>query len=297
MQNKDVDIFLDLVNTRNITKTAENLFLSQSVISTRLKRLEEELGYELFTRGKGMREIDLTRQGRDFISVAMRFHNLYEEASLIQASTRSVLRIASPESVYFDFLEPLMMEIMRDYPRLKISTLTCDSSEVYDLMEKGLIDFGFASYESSHRNVTHSHIYTQPFCLVSWSGALPEGEISPDVLDTAKEIRLSGGNFVNVSQWRDTWFPGEDSCRIEVNSPHMIVKCLKETGGWSILPKATAKLLSKLYGVNLHELKDAPESRKIYLLRHSGNKYDSTGAMESFETALEGYLEERKNKS
>ena len=64
MQNKDIEIFLDLVQARNITKTAEHLFLAQSVVSTRLKRLEEELGYELFTRSKGVREMELTRQGR-----------------------------------------------------------------------------------------------------------------------------------------------------------------------------------------------------------------------------------------
>ena len=41
MQNKDIELFLELVKTRNISKAADNLFISQSVISTRLKRLEE----------------------------------------------------------------------------------------------------------------------------------------------------------------------------------------------------------------------------------------------------------------
>ena len=44
MTNKDIEIFLEIVESRNITKAAEHLFLSQSVISTRLKKLEEELG-------------------------------------------------------------------------------------------------------------------------------------------------------------------------------------------------------------------------------------------------------------
>ena len=54
MQNKDIELFLELVKTRNISKAAENLFISQSVISTRLKSLEEELGYELFHRARGI---------------------------------------------------------------------------------------------------------------------------------------------------------------------------------------------------------------------------------------------------
>ena len=91
MQNKDIEIFLEIVQSRNITKAAEHLFLSQSVISTRLKKLEEELGYELFTRSKGVREMELTRQGREFVSIAVRWKNLFEEA----VSCGSALSICS----------------------------------------------------------------------------------------------------------------------------------------------------------------------------------------------------------
>ena len=76
MQNKDIELFLELVKTRNISKAAENMFISQSVISTRLKSLEDELGYALFHRARGIREIELTRPGREFVSVATRMHNL-----------------------------------------------------------------------------------------------------------------------------------------------------------------------------------------------------------------------------
>ena len=121
-----------------------------------------------------------------------------------------------------------------------------DSSEVYDLMEKGQIDFGFASYESSHSNRKHEPVFSQDECLVfgrdSSSG---QGPISPADLDPEKEIRLTGGNFSNVAQWRDVWFAGQDRCRVMVNSPHMIVKYLIDPGSWAILPLATARMLSK----------------------------------------------------
>ena len=42
MDHKDITIFLELVRCRNISKTAENLYLSQSAVSSRLKALEEE---------------------------------------------------------------------------------------------------------------------------------------------------------------------------------------------------------------------------------------------------------------
>ena len=268
MQYKDIEIFLELVSSRNITKASEHLFLAQSVISTRLKRLEEELGYSLFIRSKGMREIELTSQGREFITLAMRLQTLYEEAAELRDSSRQTLRIAAPESMYFGTLEPVLVSIMKKHPEIRISSQMADTSVVYELMESNMIDFGFASYESSHRNIIHRHAYDQHFSLVRAGDK--KDIISPSELDPEKEIRLTGGNFSPVELWRDTFFPGHDSCRIEVSSPHMIVKFIKEFNGWALLPTEVAELMAKLYGVEISRLTDAPEPRKIYLLMHGG---------------------------
>lgn len=72
MNYRTIEIFLDLVQTRNITKTSQRLYLSQSTVSKRLQALEEELNCRLIRRTKGKREILLTRQGELFINVAER---------------------------------------------------------------------------------------------------------------------------------------------------------------------------------------------------------------------------------
>ena len=50
MNQADIETFLMLVKTQSITKTAENLFVSQPTVSHRLKLLEEELGVSLMIR-------------------------------------------------------------------------------------------------------------------------------------------------------------------------------------------------------------------------------------------------------
>ena len=52
MSLAEIETFLMIVETKNITKTAENLFVSQPTVSHRLKLLEEELGVQLITRKK-----------------------------------------------------------------------------------------------------------------------------------------------------------------------------------------------------------------------------------------------------
>ena len=53
MNQAEIETFLMIVKTKNITKTAENLFLSQPTVSHRLKLLEDELNVKLLNRKKG----------------------------------------------------------------------------------------------------------------------------------------------------------------------------------------------------------------------------------------------------
>ena len=287
MQNKDIEIFLEIVQSRNITKAAEHLFLSQSVISTRLKKLEEELGYELFTRSKGVREMELTRQGREFVSIAVRWKNLFEEADLLRERSQYMLRLAAPESVYYDFLEPIIVTMMKQVPELKLSLQINDSSGIYDMMETNLIDFGFASYESSRPNIIHRHICDQSFRVVSYTSFTEDGEtISPLILDPGREVQLSGGNFSSLTLWREKWFSGRSSCRIEITSPHMMANLLKEEGSWALLSSVSAQRMAELYGIRIYSLSDPPEKRKIYLLRHEGAAAMQTEAASIFSRML-----------
>ena len=286
MQIKDIEIFLETVNARNITKASEQLFLSQSVISTRIKKLEEELGYPLFVRGRGGRSVELTKQGRNFISVAKRWMNLFEEAELIGQNSQLMLRIATPESVYYDYLEPRLLSFMERHAELSVSLHIGDSSEIYDMMDSGIIDFGFVSYESSHSDILFRHLYNQSFRIASYTDfPLQDGMLSPDQLDPGLEIRLSGGNFSSVSLWRDKWFPGNSMSRVEINSPHMMVGLLRSPGTWALLPTVSADNLRDLYGTRSFLLSDAPESRKIFLLRRAKNS--GTEAEQLFASEIE----------
>lgn len=292
MQNKDIEFFLEIANSRNITKASENLFISQSVISTRLKKMEEELGYELFNRSRGGREIELTREGKAFVGIARRWHNLFEEAELIKGNSQMVLRVAIPETVYYDFLEPLIVPFLHKYPDIKASIIICDSSEVYNLMDSNLVDFGFASYESARSDIIYRHIYDQEFWVVSKKTFdTKNGKLSVSQLKLENEILLSGGNFSALAVWRDEWFDEHNSSRMEINSPHMIVNLLDEPDTWAMIPKKTATKMNERYGLKTYELIEKPESRKIYLLRHGGA--DITEASQIFSSEIEEFLDNK----
>ena len=52
MTERDIEILEDLSKSKNITKTAENLYTTQSAITKRLQGIEEDCGGTLFLRSK-----------------------------------------------------------------------------------------------------------------------------------------------------------------------------------------------------------------------------------------------------
>lgn len=100
MTNLEVEAFLSIVKTGSITKAAESLFVTQPALSRRIKALESKLGYPLISRRKGVRTIELTDEGRAFVSVAERWKLLWREAmGISELDKNAVLNVASVDSV------------------------------------------------------------------------------------------------------------------------------------------------------------------------------------------------------
>ena len=64
MTLKDMDYILELAQTQNFNRAAENLYSAQPTLSYHIKSVEEELGFQIFIRsGKGA---TLTPAGAQF---------------------------------------------------------------------------------------------------------------------------------------------------------------------------------------------------------------------------------------
>jgi DNA-binding transcriptional LysR family regulator len=60
--------FLEVYRTRHFGRAADNLYLSQSAVSARIRLLEEELGVSVFTRDRN--NIQLTVAGQKLLRYA-----------------------------------------------------------------------------------------------------------------------------------------------------------------------------------------------------------------------------------
>lgn len=144
MEYRVLKYFLAVAREENITKASEVLHLSQPALSRQLMQLEEELGTELFIRGK--RKITLTPAGTLLRRRALEIIELTEKAGREvrsqEGELEGVISIGSGEGETFRLFSRLMVDFQEQHPRIKFDLYTNNGDFIRERLERGLLDIG-----------------------------------------------------------------------------------------------------------------------------------------------------------
>jgi DNA-binding transcriptional LysR family regulator len=133
---EDLRTFVEVADAGGVTPAARRLGLSKSIVSRRLVRLEEELGTQLLTRTT--RGAALTEAGATFREHAARVAadlDAAREAISPDGDVRGLLRVAAPVSFGPTHLAPVLAELARRHPQLRVHAAYAD--RFVDLVGEG----------------------------------------------------------------------------------------------------------------------------------------------------------------
>lgn len=139
MKIRDMKLFLEIVRAGSISIAAQNLYISQPSLSQSIKKMEKEIGADLFIRRTG-RVIELTRSGEQFAEMAAKVVELYEnylehmDTSLNQAP--QTLRIGVPYHQGHLVMDALLHQADALKDRFELTFSEAQS----DVLEESLID-------------------------------------------------------------------------------------------------------------------------------------------------------------
>ncbi|GLF99991.1 putative HTH-type transcriptional regulator YusT [Alicyclobacillus hesperidum subsp. aegles] len=93
LETKDLQLFLAVARNKSISRTADQLYMSQSTVTNRLQRLERDLGCQLFTRTPG--GVQLTAEGTRLFPLAEQMMQI--EHRMLEPAARPIhtLRVMS----------------------------------------------------------------------------------------------------------------------------------------------------------------------------------------------------------
>lgn len=136
-------VFYSVATTGNITKAAEQLYISQPAVTKSIKQLENTLGGALFIRTK--KGVTLTEEGKVLLNYVK---NILEEARNAQNKFNSLIKleegkihIGASATVSKHFLMPYLEEFHRRYPNIDIEITNELTPNLIKDLRNGYVDF------------------------------------------------------------------------------------------------------------------------------------------------------------
>lgn len=137
MNDEALETYLNIIKTHSLTKTAENMFISQSAVSNRLISLEKELNVKLIDRSPGQKGVVLTQKGEEFVEFAKRHQELNRQIQdWSRGDVTEVLRVASVISLT-GLCERVLQGTSWERKTLDHISDTLDRSHYFDVGEQG----------------------------------------------------------------------------------------------------------------------------------------------------------------
>ena len=130
-----------VVDTGSFTLAADQLGMTQSAVSHKVKRLEERVGLDLVVRGA---VVTATADGADLLRFADRIVGAHDEAvaHLTRSELEGSLTLGSNEDLHSDELVEVLARFGRAYPNVHIDVRVGLSGTIADLVDAGELDLG-----------------------------------------------------------------------------------------------------------------------------------------------------------
>ena len=261
MDEKDLQIFLTLAETGNLTRTAEKLYLAQPTLSKRLQNMEAELGAPLFLRSK--HGVTLTPAGeaaRETIQKTVNeFESLRNRIQLNKGTVGGTLRLEASIDYSNYRLPKILAEYTARYPNVTLKVSSDHSRNCMQKLQDGRAYLAIArgEYDWDDGKIL---LEREPVCLIR----------SPETANVPlNELRYIGrdANPEHMSM-KARWLMEhklEPKSPLNVDGLSACVSMVQAGLGWSIVPEIC---LSYFKGIAepLFFADGTPLTRSTYLL-------------------------------
>ena len=265
MNFQQIETFLTVAETQNISHASESLYVSQSTVSYRLKSLEDELGFLLFERKKGCRSIQLTQKARSFAPIAVRWMQLWQEIQILSnEDSKLPLVLSGRNSINSYLLAPLYKTLANRNALFDLTIKNQETERVYRAIESWEADIGLVYEKQQASNLMIEPLFSEHMYLIRICE-------DPNELRSAyhpSELRVEDEFFLNSSssycKWHDEWFGMTARPYVSISNESLLLDFLDQPQLWSIVPASVAQMFLKMEHIKTYDILDPPEDRVCY---------------------------------
>lgn len=269
MTETEIEAFFAVVNMGTISAAADSLFITQPALSRRIHALEDQLGYQLFIRSKGVRTIELTAEGKAFVALANKWQKLFAESKgLVEAlDYQHDLNFGITGSMCTYLMPSTFDKFIKMYPECHMNIHQYHSEECYQHLDDGSLHFAMVGREMFSKTIATVPVCKSAFKLVS-NRQMTAEELQPAHLEVAKEIHIPWNSEFKI--WHDYWFGNTARPKIWLDMMSLLEYFITEEDLWTVAPAYIASYLTERYGLKSYALPDAPTPMLLYALHPKG---------------------------
>ena len=181
-------VFCEVVKYKNISKTAESMFISQSAITQSIQKLETVLGGKVFYRNKN--GVELTEEGKnlyeyikDSIETMSNAENIFSNYINLE---KGKIRIGGGNSLIGSLIFEPLLKFIEKYPNIDISISSGLTEKLMQKLANGELDIVVLNLP--FKNKKYSNIEIIPLKKSSYSFFASKQYIKDNPIKDFKEI-------------------------------------------------------------------------------------------------------------
>ncbi|WP_299083949.1 LysR family transcriptional regulator [uncultured Paraglaciecola sp.] len=238
--------FLEVAQTRHFGKAAENLYLTQSAISARIRLLEEYFNTSLFIRNRN--SIRLTSAGEKLIPYAESLSATLSDArkALNEVDVNYLVCGATPNACEL-FLNDALIQMSVSFPDLSIRAEMLNTEQLSRQLHERVIDIAFSTEPLKSDDVENVAINLAALGLYSTYGTQHEESLQ-------NYVHIDWG--VKISESFYQLFPMARRAAFKSSSLSIVSNYIRAKGGAVLLTENLAKELNLSKIIGLEETRE-----------------------------------------
>lgn len=170
MEIRHLKLIKTVAETKNLTKAARQLYLSQSALSHQLREIEREYNAQMFVRAR--KQMILTNVGERLLQSANVILQELEKAdcdlSNLTENDEGTLRVSTGCYTCYHWLAPTMKIFKPKYPNVRIEILPDATYSTFESLLSGQLDLALTSDWSADTNFKFCPLFEDELlCIVS----------------------------------------------------------------------------------------------------------------------------------
>lgn len=205
MNTKQIEYIIETAKTMNLSRAAENLFISQPSLSYQIKVVEEEVGFLIFERiGKSIR---LTPAGSQLITslqqIQLNLKNAIEQAQNLGSKYQDSIKICLPNRTALKLLPEAIQEFDKTHPHVQITPQILSTNQGINSFLQNESDLLLLpDYEADKfQHINKDYLFTSKIYLL----CLADNPLATKKIATAKDLAhqtllVNGGSSKRLQQ-------------------------------------------------------------------------------------------------